>query len=147
MGAVTSGKSMPRYPAGPALTVDVAWIRGDRILLVRRGRPPFEGRWALPGGFVDASETTEEAALRELREETGLVGRIVSLIGVYSGPDRDPRKPTTTVAYLVAGRGGPPRGGDDAAEARWVPLAQARGLAFDHDQIVSDARAQRRRRG
>jgi 8-oxo-dGTP diphosphatase len=134
---------MPRYPPGPALTVDVVWIRRDRVLLVRRGRPPFRGRWALPGGFVEARETVEAAALRELREETGLVGRIVGLVGVYSGPDRDPRKPTTTIAFQVAGRGGRPTGGDDAAAAEWVPIAEARSLAFDHDKILADARARR----
>lgn len=89
---------------------------------------------------MEARETVQAAAVRELREETGLRGRIVRLIGVYSGPDRDPRKPTTTVAFLVTGRGGPPTGGDDAAEAAWIPLARARGLAFDHDQILADAR-------
>jgi 8-oxo-dGTP diphosphatase len=137
---------MPRYPPGPALTVDAVWIRGEKVLLVRRGRPPFKGRWALPGGFVDARETVEVAVLRELREETGLRGRIAGLVGVYSGPDRDPRKPTTTVAFRIVGRGGDPARGDDAAAAAWVPLRRARGLAFDHDRIVADARAQRRRR-
>jgi 8-oxo-dGTP diphosphatase len=121
------------------------WFRRDRVLLVRRARPPFAGRWALPGGFVEASETVEKAALRELREETGLRGTIRGLVGVYSGPHRDPRKPTTSVVFLVSGRGGPPRGGDDAAEARWVPIADARRLAFDHDRILRDARARRGR--
>jgi len=134
---------MPRYPPGPALTVDVVWIRRRTVLLVRRGGPPFRGRWALPGGFVEARETVEAAALRELREETGLRGRILRLVGVYSGPDRDPRRPTTTVAFLVTGRGGAPTGGDDAAEAAWVPLRTARRLAFDHDQILRDARSRR----
>ena len=131
---------MPRHPSGPALTVDVVWIRRGRVLLVRRGRPPFRGRWALPGGFVERSETVETAALRELREETGLSGRLGPVIGVYSGPDRDPRKPTATIAFRVVGRGGRPRGGDDAARAEWVPLAEALGLAFDHDRILADAR-------
>jgi 8-oxo-dGTP diphosphatase len=94
---------------------------------------------------VEARETVENAALRELHEETGLVGRIIRLVGVYSGPDRDPRKPTTTVAFRVTGRGGRPRGGDDAAAAEWVPLAEAHRLAFDHDRILADARARPRR--
>jgi 8-oxo-dGTP diphosphatase len=146
MPEARSGGAMPRYPPGPALTVDVVWIQRGRVLLVRRGRPPFQGMWALPGGFVEGSETVEAAALRELREETGLDARILDLVGVYSGPDRDPRKPTTTVAFRVTGRGGRPKGGDDAADARWVPLVSARDLAFDHAQILSDARAGRRRR-
>jgi 8-oxo-dGTP diphosphatase len=130
---------MRRYPPGPALTVDAVWIRRGAVLLVQRRRPPFAGAWALPGGFVEATETVEEAVSRELREETGLRGRIVGLVGVYSGPDRDPRQPTATVAFLFRGRGGIPRAADDAAEARWIRLDRATGLAFDHDRILRDA--------
>ncbi|MFZ0699677.1 MAG: NUDIX hydrolase [Thermoplasmata archaeon] len=132
-------------PLGPALTADAVWIQGDRILLVRRGRPPFQGKWALPGGFVEMDETVEAAVARELREETGLRARPRAIVGVYSGPDRDPRGSTTTVAFLMVGRPGAPRGGDDAATAAWVPVGQARGLAFDHDRIVRDARRLLRR--
>jgi len=96
--------------------------------------------WALPGGFVELRETVEEAVVRELHEETGLIARPWKLVGVYSGPDRDPRKPTTTVAFLMRGRASLPRGGDDAAEAAWVLFADARPLAFDHERIVRDAR-------
>ncbi len=128
----------PPY-ANPALTVDAVAIRRGRVLLVRRGHPPFEGMWALPGGFVDLRETVEEALVRELREETRLEARSIRLLGVYSGPDRDPRKPTATVAFLVRGLRGNLRGGDDAADARWIPLKDASPLAFDHDRIVADA--------
>jgi len=134
---------VPRYPPGPALTVDAVWIAGGRVLLVRRGAPPFRGRWALPGGFVDACETVEAAVVRELKEETGLVARPIAVLGVYSGPGRDPRRPTATVAFRMRGRVASPRGSDDAADAAWVPLAAARGLAFDHDRIVRDARSGR----
>jgi 8-oxo-dGTP diphosphatase len=127
----------PRYQ-NPALATDAVWIRAGKVLLVRRGRPPFRGFWALPGGFVELRETVEGALARELQEETGLVGRPVRLIGVYSGPHRDPRKPTTSVAFLVTGRTGPPTGGDDAAFAAWVPLSEARPLAFDHARILAD---------
>ncbi len=130
----------------PALTADAIWIARGRVLLVRRGRPPFRGRWALPGGFVELRETVEETVVRELREETGLTARVARLVGVYSGPDRDPRKPTTSVAFLMRGRVATPRGGDDAAAAAWVPLGQARGLAFDHDRMIADARRQMRAR-
>ena len=123
----------------PALTADPVWIHRDRILLVRRARLPFRGMWALPGGFVEPCETVESAVARELLEETGLRARPWKLVGVYSGPDRDPRKPTTTVAFLMRGRAGRPRGGDDAAEAEWVLLRRARPLAFDHERIVHDA--------
>ena len=125
---------------GPALTVDAVWIRRGKVLLVRRARPPFRYRWALPGGFVELTETVEAAVTRELFEETGLRGAPRALVGVYSGPDRDPRKPTATVAFLMRGPGGVPRGRDDALAASWVPLNEARRLAFDHDRILRDAR-------
>lgn len=130
---------MPRRYLSPALSVDAVWIRSDKVLLVRRAHPPFQGRWALPGGFVELRETVEEAVVRELKEETGLAARPAGVVGVYSGPDRDPRKPTATVAFLMKGRPGRPRGQDDAADARWVAISEARALAFDHDRIVADA--------
>jgi len=132
----------------PALATDAVWIQRGRILLVRRARAPGRGMWALPGGFVEQRETVEEAVVRELREETGLAARPVALVGVYSGPHRDPRKPTTSVVFLMSGRPRPPKGGDDAASAEWVLLSEARPLAFDHERIVRDARrlyARRRR--
>jgi 8-oxo-dGTP diphosphatase len=134
---------VPRYQ-NPALAVDAVWIRADRVLLVRRGRAPFRGSWAFPGGFVDLRETVEAAVLRELFEETGLRGRTDGLVGVYSGPDRDPRKPTTSVVFHIRGRGGEPRAGDDAGEARWVPLNAVGRLAFDHNKILRDALGQLR---
>ena len=136
---------MARWKPGPSLAADAVWIRSGRVLLVRRGRPPFAGRWALPGGFVNPEERVEEAVVRELREETGLSATPVGIVGVYSGPDRDPRKPVTTVVFAVRGPGGAPQGGDDAADARWVPLREARDLAFDHDQALADAVAMQRR--
>ena len=139
---------MARRPPGPKLTTDAVWIARGRLLLVRRGRPPFRGRWALPGGFVEPEETVEAAVVRELREETGLEARPRGIVGVYSGPDRDPRGPTASVAFWMQGRARQPKGGDDAAEARWVLLTEARPLAFDHERIVADAvrrfRSQRR---
>ncbi|MCI4331486.1 MAG: NUDIX hydrolase [Thermoplasmata archaeon] len=128
-----------RRQDGPALTVDGVWVRWGRILLVRRGREPFRGAWALPGGFVDREETVEQAVAREVREETGLSGRPYATVGVYSGPHRDPRRSTATVAFLMTGPARHPVGGDDAREAAWVPLADAHGLAFDHDVILRDS--------
>jgi|SRR5580658_7038346 8-oxo-dGTP diphosphatase len=134
-----------RYP-GPSLAVDAVWVRRGRVLLVRRGRPPFRGSWALPGGFVEVGETVETAVLRELKEETGLTGRRGALIGVYSDPHRDPRKHTVSVVFWIHGPGGVPRGGDDAASAEWVPLDPFPALAFDHGHILKDALRQLRRR-
>jgi len=136
---------VPTRFKSPALAVDAVWVRRGRVLLVRRGRYPFRGSLAFPGGFVEPDETVEQALVRELEEETGLKGRPAGIVGVYSGPDRDPRKPTTTIAYFVRGRGGIPLGADDAASAAWVPLEEARPLAFDHGRILADALRLRRR--
>ncbi|MCI4324288.1 MAG: NUDIX hydrolase [Thermoplasmata archaeon] len=130
---------VPRYRRGPKLAVDAVWILRGSLLLVRRGRPPFEGSWALPGGYVEPDESVETAVQREVQEETGLRARPVALIGVYSKPGRDPRGPNASVAFRMRGRGGPPSGGDDAADARWWPLDHLPPLAFDHAQIVRAA--------
>jgi 8-oxo-dGTP diphosphatase len=133
----------------PRLTVD-AWIRDarGRVLLVRRGRPPFEGRWGLPGGFCEWKETTEDCCARETLEETGLTVTVGRLLGVYSRPDRDPRGHNVTVLYAARSRKGTARGGDDAAEARWFTPADLRRLpfAFDHREIVMEQLAADRRR-
>jgi 8-oxo-dGTP diphosphatase len=124
----------------PRLTVDAIVVRKGTVLLVRRGSPPFEGRWALPGGFVDRGERLEDAVLRELREETGLIGELLGLVGAYSRPDRDPRGHTTSVVYAIDAPDGDARGGDDAAEADWHDIDSPPSLAFDHDEILADFR-------
>ncbi|HSS45191.1 MAG TPA: NUDIX hydrolase [Thermoanaerobaculia bacterium] len=125
----------------PRLTVD-AWIRDrkGRLLLVRRGRPPFRGRWCLPGGFCEWKETTEACCARETKEETGLDVAVGSLLGVYSRPDRDPRGHNVTVLYAAKPVRGRVKGGDDAAEARWFTPRELCNLpfAFDHGRIVSE---------
>jgi 8-oxo-dGTP diphosphatase len=125
----------------PRLTVD-AWIEDPRgrVLLVRRGRPPFKGRWAFPGGFCEWGETTEESCAREAREETGIEVQIGRVLGVYSDPDRDPRGHTVSVLYDAKPMRGTARGGDDAAEARWFTPAELAtlDLAFDHREIVRE---------
>ena len=132
-----------RYP-GPSLTVDAVWLARGKVLLVQRRHPPFRGRWALPGGFVEVGETVEEAVVRELEEETQLRAKPIGIVGVYSKIGRDPRGPTVSVAFRMAGRPRIPTGGSDAQGASWVPLGQARKLAFDHDQILADAQTARR---
>jgi 8-oxo-dGTP diphosphatase len=131
---------MPR--PGPALTADcVVFNDSGALLLVRRGAEPFKGQYALPGGFVDSGETVEQAALRELREETGIVGRIDKLIGVYSDPKRDPRGPTVSVAFLITPANALVTSGDDADEAAFVEDWRDLALAFDHNRIIADAAA------
>lgn len=127
----------------PALTVDGVLLKGRDALLVRRGRAPFEGAWAVPGGFVEPGETVEGACLRELAEETGLQGAILDLLGVWSDPKRDPRGPTVSVVFVCRVRGIVPAiAGDDAEEAKWWPLDALPGaLAFDHAEILAAARA------
>jgi len=124
--------------AHPRLTVDAVVARGGRVLLVRRGSPPFEGMWALPGGFVDRGETLEQAVLRELLEETGVRGRVLGLVGAYSRPGRDPRGHTVSVVFAVGPVSGRARGGDDAAEAAWHRMSRLPPLAFDHSEIMAD---------
>ncbi len=129
----------------PALTADVVVVRGQgaarEILLIRRAHDPFAGSWALPGGFIDAGETPQDAARRELSEETGIVSADgLRLVGVYGAPGRDPRGWTVSVAYRVSISGEPAiRAGDDADDARWFAEDQLPPLAFDHDRIVTDA--------
>ena len=131
----------------PRLTVD-AWIRDrrGRVLLVQRARPPFEGRWGLPGGFCEWKERTEACCARETREETGLTVRVGELRGVYSKPSRDPRGHNVTVLYAARPLRGRAVGGDDAADARWFSPAEIRRLrfAFDHREIVLEQLARDR---
>ena len=128
----------------PSVTADcVVFDSGGRLLLIRRRHPPFEGQFALPGGFVDPGETTEAAARRELLEETGLTARDLRLVGVYSKPGRDPRGWTISVAYLISVGDGAPVAGDDAAEVEFHNDWRELTLAFDHNEIVRDAVAMR----
>ncbi|MBD3389792.1 NUDIX domain-containing protein [Candidatus Micrarchaeota archaeon] len=116
-------------------TVDALIIENGKILLIKRGREPDKGKWALPGGFVDRGETAEEACVREVEEETGLEVEVEEIVGVFSEPERDPRR-TISIAYLCRKRGGVAMGGDDAGEAGWFLLDELPELAFDHGEII-----------
>lgn len=131
-----------KYPR-PAVTADCVVITKEaepKVLLIQRGADPYKGCWAFPGGFMNMDETTEQCAIRELEEETGLKVSTVRQIGAYSKVDRDPRGRTITVAYLaIIDKPAQVTGQDDAAKAEWFPLSALPELAFDHVDIMADA--------
>ncbi|MFD3503931.1 NUDIX domain-containing protein [Streptomyces sp. NPDC058642] len=123
-------------------TADVVLLAAGHVLLIERGWDPFKGRWALPGGHVDMGETSLDASVRELEEETGITVPAIDLrqVGAYDAPGRDPRGRYVSVAYtatlssLVQ-----PTAGDDATAARWWRLDALPDLAFDHAEILAGA--------
>ena len=129
------------YPR-PAVTADCVVITKEtepKVLLIQRGNEPFKGQWAFPGGFMNMDETTEQCAIRELEEETGLKVTEIQQIGAYSKVDRDPRGRTVTVAYLaIIDKVEAVKGLDDAAKAQWLSLSSLPKLAFDHEDIMND---------
>ncbi len=135
-------------PRTPLLTVDCIVLDAKgRVLLIRRANPPFKGCHALPGGFVKEGETVEDACRRELLEETGVAAHRLSLVGVYSDPERDPRGHTVSAAFLARVKSARPAAGTDAALAEWVAHPTEVALAFDHSRILADAlRLARKRR-
>lgn len=114
---------------------------GLQVLLIERGIQPFQGRWALPGGFLLEGEGLERAAMRELEEETGVRDVYLEQLYTFGEPQRDPRGRVVTVAYyaLIAADRAPLAAGTDARAARWWPVATHPPLAFDHDQILAYA--------
>lgn len=125
----------------PALTVDCVVFDSDgRLLLIQRKNKPFVGLYALPGGFVQQGETTEDAALRELKEETGVEASVVELVGVYSNPGRDPRGHVVSIAYVIRlPLNAEIKAGTDAASVQFIKNWQELDFAFDHATIVADA--------
>ncbi len=130
---------MEKEYKSPSLTVDGVMIRDYDVLLIKRVNDPYKNMWAIPGGFVEYGERTEDAVLREVKEETGLEAGIDRLVGVYSDPKRDPRKHVVSVVYLLKDIIGEPKGGDDAKEAKWWNVDHLPDLAFDHQTILNDA--------
>ena len=113
---------------------------GIEVLLIKRARAPFKGRWAFPGGFVDEDESLEAAAARELREETGLRGIKLEQLAAFGDPGRDPRGHTVSVVFfgIVSNRRAA-IAADDAAEAAWHSASNPPKLAFDHRKILKAA--------
>jgi 8-oxo-dGTP diphosphatase len=133
------------YPR-PAVTVDVVIFTIIdnllQVLLIHRGEEPFQAKLALPGGFVRMDESLEEAAIRELEEETGVQEAYLEQLYTYGDPDRDPRGRVITVAYFALICAGEPirkEGGMDAVSAGWYPVQSLPDLAFDHGEIIAYA--------
>lgn len=133
------------YPR-PALTVDCIIFGLDasltlKVLLIQRGHDPFEGQWALPGGFVDMDEDLRDAALRELEEETGVKDVFIEQLFTFGTPGRDPRGRVVSVAYyaLVNLEEHPVQASSDARNVEWYDVTQLPKLAFDHDEIMKKA--------
>ena len=129
----------------PAVTVDLVIVSQDddpRILLIRRKNDPFAGMWALPGGFIEIDESLEDAARRELHEETGVQVERLEQLHTFGDPGRDPRGRTISVVYLavVDAAAVKPQAQDDAAEVGWHLLRRPPALAFDHADILAYAR-------
>ena len=135
------------YPR-PSVTVDIVLFGTDivfhgSVLLIKRRKDPFQGMWALPGGYRNENEQLMHAALRELREETGVTGVRLRQFHTFGNPGRDPRGDTVSVAYT----GGVPRNAvtvqadDDAEDAQWFSVKHLPPLAFDHRDIIQYALA------
>lgn len=131
------------YPR-PAVTVDAILIsKQNSVLLIERGREPFKGKWALPGGFIEMDEPLETACIRELEEETGIRITLLKQFKAFGAVDRDPRHRTISVIFyafteneIIA------HAGDDAAKAQWFPIDQLPELAFDHQLILEEFKAE-----
>ena len=134
-----------RYPELPVLGVGGVVLAGDQVLLVKRGHPPSQGLWSLPGGAVELGESLPAALAREVREETGLSVRVGPLLGVFERLLKDDQGRLeyhyVLLDYLCWADLAAPRAGDDAAEARWVPWGELEllGLAPDTLQVIRQA--------
>jgi len=137
---------MATTPERPLLAADVVILAREadslQVLLVRRRYPPFAGRWAIPGGLVEAGEPIVAAARRELWEETGLCAGRLYQFGAFGDPERDPRGRVVSIAYLalVDKKQVRPRAGDDAAAVKWFSFLHPPALAFDHRLLLRRAR-------
>lgn len=136
-------------PGAPIVGVGVVCLRGQDVLLIRRGKPPRAGEWSLPGGRIEWGERTQAAALRELREETGVEAELLGLLdvvdGLFPGPDGTVARHYVLVDYVARWISGEPQAGDDALEARFWPLAQVGQLGMWSETVrVIEAAARNR---
>ncbi len=138
----STSTSQTTYPK-PSVTVDIVlftFTEGElRVLLIKRRRDPFAGHWALPGGFVNENEPLEQAAARELQEETGIQGIYLEQLYTFGDPGRDPRGWVISVAYfgiVSADQARRVHAGDDAGDAFWFNVYHLPPLAFDHERII-----------
>ena len=125
----------------PSLTTDIfIYDENDNFILIKRCNEPFKGFWALPGGFVDYGESVEDAAVREALEETSINVELKELVGVYSNPDRDPRRHTVSIAFTAKGNMGDLKAADDACDIDIFTRKDLEkiNLAFDHEKIIND---------
>ncbi len=126
----------------PSVTTDCIVIRksdAPEILLIKRKHDPYEGLWALPGGFVEIDEDLEPGAIRELEEETGITGITLTQFKTYGKPGRDPRGRTISIVYYtLVSQHINTQAGDDASETKWFSIDELPNLAFDHDEILSE---------
>lgn len=132
-----------QYPR-PAVTVDAILVSNrNSVLLIERGREPYKGKWALPGGFINLDESLEVACRRELEEETGIGVDTLKQFRAFGAVNRDPRHRTISVLFYACLEAEPiPSAGDDAANAQWFPFDQLPELAFDHRQILDEFRSE-----
>jgi len=127
-----------------ALTVDAVVFSKDPeslyVLLIQRKNPPFQGQWALPGGFVETDEPLDKAAMRELKEETGIELNHMTQVQAFGAPNRDPRQRVVTIAYYAETKNKPDiKGASEASTAQWMNVDKLPELAFDHAEILKKA--------
>lgn len=127
-----------------AVTVDAVVLNNQnnkpKVLLIKRKNDPFKNKWAIPGGFLEKDENLEYGAKRELEEETGLKIDTLIQLKTYGGVDRDPRGRTISIAFIAITQQQEVKAADDAVEAKWFNLHELPSLAFDHSEILEDAK-------
>ena len=127
----------------PMVTVDAIVFNisdgNPKVLLIKRGNEPFKGKWAFPGGFVDMDEELEDAAARELAEETGMTGVKLQQMHTFGKCGRDPRGRNISVMFIGITKDNKIKGGDDAAEAKWFDIDKLPPMGFDHNDVAAVA--------